>query len=532
MATADVMLESAKQAFVAADLAGAERLCRSIIGIAPALAGPWIILGDIELRRRRPDAALVWADKAIAVEPRNAYGYLVRCKCLVAASRLKDAFETAKIAVGIKDCPPPALDEFGMIFSQLGRHKEILSCFSRAVAGDPNNAKYLYNLAVAERTFGELESSERHCDHVIARNPHFHDAYFIRADLRKQTTDRNHIMQMETLLAAGIDKPRGEIMVRFALGKECEDIGDYARAFHHIKAGADLKRKSLKYDVRGNIAVMERVIRAQTRAVLDLVATRQDPDTITRDDPIFIVGLPRSGTTLIERIVTSHSRVAAGGELSTLPNELTRAARGAGMTKGGEWVERLDAIDLAAVGKAYSRVARETGIPDDKRLTDKYPPNFLYCGVIRATFPNGRVIALKRRPMDSCYAMYKQLFEGNAFPYSYDFDELAQYYAAFHRLTSHWRRALPEHQFLEISYEDIVADFEAKSRAIIDFLGLPWEDGILRFYERDAPVSTASAVQVRQPIYASSIGKWRNYAAELEPLRARLAELLPGEELD
>jgi tetratricopeptide (TPR) repeat protein len=524
-------LEAAKAAFVKGDFDGAERLCRSLIAAAPALAGPWIILGDIELRRRRPDTALVWADKAIAIEPANAFGYLVRCKSLVAASRLLEAFQSAERAIAIGDCPPAALDEFGMVFSQLGRYGQALACFRRAVAGDSSVVKFLFNLAVAERTAGEMEAAERHCDAVIARNPRFHDAYFIRADLRKQTAERNHVAQMEALLAAGIDKPEGEILVRFALGKECEDLGDHAAAFRHIDAGAKLKRQSLRYDIRGNLAVMDRLIRGQTREVLDAAAATAVPGDATRDDPIFIVGLPRSGTTLVERIVTSHSIVVAAGELSTLPNELTRVARAAGITRGGDWVEKLPAIDLAAMGRAYSRVAREIGIPDDKRLTDKYPANYLYCGAIRAAFPNARIIVLRRRPMDSCYALYKQLFAENVYPFSYSLDELAQYYAGFHRLIRHWRDAIPAAQLMELSYEDLVADLEGQSRRMIRFLGLPWEDGVLRFHEREGPVSTASAAQVRQPIYASSIGKWRNYAEQLEPLRTRLAELMPGEDL-
>jgi tetratricopeptide (TPR) repeat protein len=531
MPTAEELLDAAKKAFISKDMGEAERLCRAAIKTAPAMGGPWIVLGDIELRQRRPDTALIWADKAIALEPGNPYGYLVRCKSLVAISRLKEAFETAEAAIQLKNCPPPALDAFGLIFSQLGRHPYVLDCFRRAAEGDPRNEVYLFNLAVAERTFGKMELSEQHCDQVIARNPNLYDAYFIRADLRKQTSDRNHVEQMEALAARGISNPRGEALVRFALAKECEDLADYRRGFRHLKTGADLQRANMKYNIRGNLAVIDRLIKAHTREALDAAASRPSPGGLTRDDPIFIVGLPRSGTTLVERIVTGHSQVTAAGEISTMPNELTRAAQKAGITRGGEWVERLDALDLPAVGHAYSRVARETGIPDDKRLTDKYPANYLYCGAIRAIFPNARIIALKRRPMDSCYAFYKQLFAEGVYPYSYDFDELAQYYAAYRRLIAHWHTALPAEQFLEVSYEGIVGDFEGQSRRIMKFLGLPWEDGILKFHESTAPVGTASAAQVRQPIYASSVGKWRNYAEELEPLRAKLAELLPPEEM-
>jgi hypothetical protein len=335
---------------------------------------------------------------------------------------------------------------------------------------------------------------------------------------------------MEPLLAVGLPE-RGEIAVRFALAKECDDLGEHARGFRHLKAGADIQRRRLRYDIRGNVAVMDRVIRAHTMEALSGVETRIDPGSRTSDNPIFVIGLPRSGTTLVERIIAGHAGVVAAGELGTLPNELIRLARLGGVTREGEWVERLDAIDFGALGRAYSRVAREMGIPPESRYTDKYPPNFLFCGVIRLAFPNARIVALRRSPMDACFALYKTLFNKGIYPYSYDLGEVAVYYAAFRRLMGHWRETLPDDFFMEVSYEDVVADLEGQSRRILGFLGLPWEDGVLRFHESDAPATTASAVQVRQPIYASSIGKWRNYAEQLEPLRARLAELLPGEDL-
>ncbi len=528
---AESLIESAKKAFIAGDLAVAERFCRAVIAAAPKLAVPWILLGDIELERRRPDAALAWADKAIALEPRNAYGYLLRCRTLMAYSRPMEAFETARAGVRIRECPAAALDEFGTIFSQLGRYDQAIDCFKRAIAADPSREKYVYNLAVAERVTGDLTSAETHFDQVIARNRHFYDAYLLRADLRKQTADRNHIARMEAMIPVEPRDMNGEIALRFALAKECEDIGECRRGFRHLERGAELKRRSLRYDIGGDVDVIDRLIKGQTAASLSAAQARSDRAMLTRDAPIFIVGLPRSGTTLLERVVNSHAAVAAGGELRALPHEVTRAALRAGMTRGGDWIERMTEIDFAALGAAYSHIARETGIPAGKRLTDKYPSNYLYCGVISVAFPNARIIVLKRRPMDSCYALYKQLFVGDAYPYSYDLNELAQYYAAFCRLTAHWRSTVPQRQLLEVSYENLVADFQGEARRIMAFLDLPWQDEILRFYESTAPVTTASAVQVRQPIYASSIGKWRGYEAELEPLRARLTELMPGEYL-
>lgn len=527
MSTADMMFESAKKAFVADDMATAERLCRSIIAISPRDARPWIILTDITLRQDRPKDALVWAEKAVSLNQGDPFAYLVRVKCLIALGRLNEARETAEAGVRIKRCPPVALDEFGRTFSQLGRYKRSLEVLKMAVAAEPRNFLFLYNLAIAERTFGALADSERHCDQVVAINPHFHRAYFIRADLRKQTSHRNHIPEMEALIARGVRDPYGEVLMRFALGKECEDIGEDARAFRHIKSGGDLHRRHLRYDVQNDIAVIDRLIDTQSRPALKAM-----PKGFDGDDPIFIVGLPRSGTTLVERIVAGHSNVAAAGELGAFTTELMRATKTDVRTHPAGWIDRLASMDPAALGAGYSRVARETGIPSSLRFTDKYPPNFLYCGAIHAALPNAKIITVKRDPMDTCFALYKAHFANGAYPYSYKLDELADYYLAFRRLIEHWKVSLPAHSFLEVSYEHIVSDLEKQSRRILAFLGLSWQGEVMNFHESKSPATTASAVQIRQPIYTSSVGRWRRHAAALEPLRTRLAAVLPPGEID
>ncbi len=522
----DAAFESAKRAFVAGDLAAAERRSRAMIAADGRDARPWIILADIELRRGQAAAAERWAERACGLDPGNPFARVVLCKSLIALGRLAEAAAQAEAVVSSQRCPPAALHDFGLLFSQLGRHDRAYNVFARAAGAEPDNPMLLYDLAVAERTFGRLEDSERHCDQVIALDPGFYRAWFIRGDLRRQTVERNHVAEMRALIARGIADPEGEILLHYALGKEYEDLGDHAAAFRHFRAGAAIQRKQRRYDVKSNIAVIDRVIRAQTRAALDAC-----PPGFGGDDPIFIVGLPRSGTSLVERVVAGHSAVHGAGELGAFPAALIRAAKQAGVTRSGDWVERLTTLDLAALGQTYARLARETGVPPGRRFTDKFPPNYLYCGAIGVALPRARTILVRRRPMDACFALYKAHFAAGSYPYSYDLDDLARYCAAFQRLAAHWRAVMPGEALLEVQYEDIVADLEGQSRRVMSFLGLPWEDQILRFHESPAPVATASAVQVRRPIYASSIRKWRNYAAELEPLRARLAELMPGEDL-
>jgi tetratricopeptide (TPR) repeat protein len=517
MSIADAMFESAKKAFVADDMAAAERLCRSIIAISPADARPWTILTDITLRQGRPRDALVWAEKAVALDRRDPFAQLGKVKCLITLGLLSEALEAAETGVRIKECPAVALDEFGRTFSQLGRHKRSLEIIKMAVVAEPRNFLFLYNLAIAERTFGALEEAERHCDQVIALNPDFHRAYFIRADLRRQTVERNHIAEMEALIGRGIRDAYGEVLVRFALGKECEDIGDDVRAFRYIKSGGDLHRRHLRYDVQDDIALTDRLIAGQTLPALVAMIPGYEADA-----PIFIVGLPRSGTTLVERIVAAHSEVTAAGELGAFTAELMRATRTDKRADPAAWIARFPSADMAALGAAYSRLARETGIPPGRRFTDKYPPNFLYCGAIHAALPNAKIIAVRRSPMDTCFALYKAHFASGAYPYSYRLDELADYYLAFRRLMDHWKAALPSDSLLEVAYEDIVGDLEGQSRRMLAFLNLPWQDEVLKFHASSAPATTASAVQVRQPIYASSIGKWRRHTEMLAPLRDRL----------
>jgi tetratricopeptide (TPR) repeat protein len=492
----------ARAAFAQGDLATAERLCLQLAADVPEAFEPWSLLAETALRRGRPDAAIVCADKAVARAGRAPIARLMRAKCLTVVGRLSEAYEAAEACAGLVDGNVAALDGLGAVFSMLGDHARGIELLQAAAAAEPTNPQILYNLAAAERMVGRLDEAERHCDQAIARDPHFYLAYYLRADLREQTTDRNHIAEMEALIARGVRHTQGAILLRFALGKECEDIGDYPRAFRHISAGASLHRQGIHYIVQSDIGVIDRIIQAHS----------PNPATagFDGDDPIFVVGLPRSGTSLVERIVGSHSLVRSAGELGAFPAALRRAG---GMT------------DPAALGQAYSGAARQYRGLSTGRFIDKFPGNYLNCGAIHMALPKARIIALRRDPMDSCFALYKAHFAGN-YPFSYRLEELADYYAAFDRLMAHWRSVLPPDAFMEVAYEDIVADLDGQSRRILTFLGLPWESEVLKFHQSQNPATTASAVQVRRPIYASSVGRWRHYAEELEPLRARLAALL------
>jgi tetratricopeptide (TPR) repeat protein len=501
-----VSFAQARAAFAQGDLATTERLCLQLAADAPEIAEPWSLLAETALRRGRPDAAIVCADKAVARSGRDPIAQLMRAKCLTVVGRLHEAYDAAEAGAGLVNGNIAALDGLGAIFSMLGDHARAIELLREAAAADPANPQILYNLAAAERMVGQLDEAELHCDQAIARDPLYYLAYYLRADLREQTADRNHIAEMEALITrGGVRHTPGEILLRFALGKECEDIGNYPRAFYHISAGAGLHRRGIRYRVQDDTGAIDRIIQTHSRAMLESA-----PAGFDGDDPIFVVGLPRSGTSLVERIVGSHSLIRSAGELGAFPAALRQA--------GGT-------ADPAVLGQAYSSAARQYRGLSTGRFVDKFPGNYLHCGAIHMALPRARIIALRRDPTDSCFALYRTHFAGT-YPFTYSLEELADYYTAFDRLMAHWKAVLPADAFMEVAYEDIVADLEGQSRKISTFLGLPWEDELLKFHESRNPATTASAVQVRRPIYASSVGKWRHYADALEPLRARLAALL------
>lgn len=486
----------AAAAFARGDLAATESLCLELLNSDPNAAAPWSLLAETALRRGRPDAAVVCAGKAVALDARDPIALLMHAKCLLTVRRIREAYGALEAGVKLAEGNANALEGLGAVFSMLGQHARALDLFHAAARIKPNNPQLLYNLAVAERMLGLLEEAERHCDQAVRRDPHFHLAYSLRSDLRHQTAGRNHIAELEGLIAR-TGGAEGEVLLRFALGKEYDDIGDYANAFRHFAAGAALKGRGSRYRVADDIAAIDRIVATNPSV--------HSANGFDGDDPIFIVGLPRSGTTLVERIVATHSRVRSAGELGAFPTELQRLGTGS----------------PTALGRAYSQSARQFEELASGRFIDKFPDNYLHCGAIHAALPKARIIAVRRHPADSCFALFRTHFIGK-YPFSYDLEDLADYYAAFDRLMAHWKTILPSDVFIEIAYEDLVSDLESQSRSILAFLDLPWEETVLRFHESRTASTTASAVQIRRPVYTSSVGKWRNYAAELQPLIARL----------
>jgi len=452
-------------------------------------------------------------------ESGNAAVRLQRATCLMALRRRADAIESAESAGRCAPANALVLDAVGTLLSNLGEQRRALAAYDRAVALAPLDPRFRYNRASVRRFLGDLDGAEADFDHAIAANPRDYEAYLNRSELRTQSAARNHVAELEALAARPFEDWRGEVQIRHALAKELEDLGSHSQSFAQLRRGADTRRAHMAYDVAADVDTA-----AWIMAAFPAGSAAPTPGACA-DSPVFIVGLPRSGTTLVERILGSHSSITSAGELNSFALALVDAAR----LRAGRPLPRRELVaasatlDFAALGRDYLSRSYDT-FGGAGRFIDKMPLNYLYCGLILRALPNARIIHMTRHPMAAGYAMYKTLFK-DGYPFSYDLADIARYYGAYRRLMDHWRRTLPG-AIYEVSYEAVVADQLGETRKLLAHCGLEWEDACAEFHRNPSASTTASAAQVRRPIYASSVELWRRYEVELQPLAQGLKEYL------
>lgn len=499
------------------DLARGLALSSDLNARHPDYAYGWYLASFLMKKARRYAEALGAIERALQLSAVDRYR-LHRIKCLFEMGSVTDA-RAAAGAIVDRDFDDPLLhSDLGSLLHQLGEHSAALAQYDRALRHDDRNAGHHFNRAAVLRYLGDSEGAEAGFDAAIRINPAEYEAYNGRAHVRSQTRERNHIDELSRVIA-GTRGPAGLVQLHFALAKEQEDIGNYDAAFDSLATGAGIKRRHMQYSVETDLQIIAKIGATFGPGMFD--GHLQGSGNA---DPIFIVGMPRTGTTLVERILGSHSAVFSAGELNHFSLTLIPLVRQMSAPRRPsrlEFVEASARVDFRALGEAYIEATRP--LRDERpHFIDKLPFNFLYAGLIHLALPNARIVNLQRHPMDTCFAVFKQLFR-DAYPFSYDLDELGQYYIAYHRLMQHWNAVMPG-RIHTIRYEALVADVESESRRLLDYCGLPWEDQCLRFHENRQASTTASALQVRQPVYASSVGKWRHYERQLSALQRRLED--------
>ncbi|MFC6633374.1 tetratricopeptide repeat-containing sulfotransferase family protein [Microbulbifer taiwanensis] len=489
---------------------------RTLLDAQPEYADGWLVLSEIQAAAGNFQQASMACDRALSLAPNSIDALLQYCRCGLAAGSASNrvqsyALQLAEMALA----DPHQLNELGRIFASMEQHEMAEAQYRHAIGLRGDEPGFYYNLATAQRFLGKLSDAEESLRRVLELNPRDSEAYLLLSGLRRQDGEFNHIAPMQALLADGGLPARERVNLHYALAKELEDLGHYKGSFQQLESGARLRRQNMRYNLQGDLAVMQSLQRNfDSGFFARCVAGCESVE------PIFILGMPRTGSTLLERILSSHSQVQSAGELNNFALQMMKAVHSASTGSSArltklQLVEASRGIDFGALGVAYIDSTRLlTG--KKPHFIDKLPFNYLYIGLIHAALPNAKIIHMQRHPMDTCYAIYKQLFE-SAYPFSYDLEELGNYYLAYRQLMDHWQEVLPG-RICEVRYEDLVENVEATAHRVMDYCGLEWQVQCLDFYRSREASTTASAAQVRQPIYSSSIGKWKNYRQQLQPL--------------
>jgi len=571
------------------DYAKAETCQQRALAIDPRFAQSLNNLGNIRRERKHHDEAIVLYNRAIAanpgyLEPLNNLGAL-----LLEEDRTQEAIAALNKALQINPNYAEAICNRGGIHLALEEYEEALSCYRRALAlrpvyveaqmglaktyqalenlaeakavalqsirTDPSNAKAhsLLGGIYAELSLPELSEKEYtlalefnpECDDALLGLGHLHmengemekaEALFLRAIEFKPDNlgARIHIAQVKkarsgddnfiALLAeekksAGFSENK-MMSLHFALGKCYDDSKDYDQAFPHFLAGCRIKRSKLSYnpdDAARQFASLKDIF---SQPMLERLRGAGNLSNL----PIFVLGMPRSGTTLTEQIIASHPDVYGGGELHDLlriAHENMATAPVQNDFPGN--LHYVDKATLTAWGDAYISGIKQRS-PSALKITDKMPANFFAVGLIHLMLPNAKIIHVNRNPVDTCLSCFTRLFNRKQ-EHTYDLAELGRYYVDYAQLMEHWRNVLPANAFLDIRYEDIVADQEGQARKLLEYCGLEWNDACLNFHKTKRSVRTASLTQVRQPIYTSSVERWKPYEKFLGPLLDALGDL-------
>ena len=406
------------------------------------------------------------------------------------------------------------LDTIGVVMSRAGAYEESLDPFRRAVALDAGKPAYFYNFGASLQFVGDFTGAESAFRSALALDRNFHKAWSSLGQVSPQLFTANELEHLEDMLSARDISVEAELHICHALARYYEQLGNCSRSFQYLERGKLRKRASIDYSIDMDLALFEAARRICSEDFLKQPEAGHDSE-----EPIFIVGLPRTGTTLVERILSSHPQVYSAGELTNFSLALKRAT---GTTSSFVLdVATLEAavqIDSRKLGRDYIDSTRpRTG--HTPRFIDKMPLNFLYAGLLSRTLPRAKIICLRRNPLDSCLSNYRQLFATSFsyYNYSYDLLDTGRYYIAFDALARHWATSIPQN-YCEVHYEVVVKDTEREARRLLAFCGLPWDPSCLSFHENAAPVSTASSVQVRKPIYRTALERWRRYEPEIAPL--------------
>ncbi|MEP0322283.1 tetratricopeptide repeat-containing sulfotransferase family protein [Bauldia litoralis] len=492
----------------------AEHAYRKAIELKPGYMDAYNNLAILLGEEDRLDEALRTLGQALEVNPRA-----ISTLNLVGRTQLKkgnysQAEQACRLAIKIAPDNPESYSTLGEVYNSADRFTDAIAAYEAALARKPDLWETLNLYGVCLKSVGRMDEAREAFRKSLEFNPDGLGCYNNLADLESFGPDNKHFQTMKRIIGEAAD-PMDEryTPLHFALGKAYDDVGEYEKAIEHYIAGATLKRARLDYDEAETFAFFDAIQETFTKEFLENPPFQGDASQV----PVFIVGMPRTGSSLIEQIIASHPQAFGAGEIKEF-NRRLGALRGRfpALPKYPKLARRMSRDHYKLVADGYLSSVRALA-PSADRITDKLLTNYYFVGLLHVMFPKAKFIQTRRNPVDACLSCYSKLFHDDM-PHSYDFGELGRYYRKYADLMAHWEAVLPPGTMTTVVYEEVVSDVERNARDLIDFIGLPWDEACLAFHESARPVKTASVVQVRRPVYTTSVERWRRYGPAVQPL--------------
>ena len=529
-AESDRLLFKAQQYYSQKGYAQAQQLCRKILIKESTHKAALYLLALCELYSGHQDKAINALVKLVRHFPKHIHGLVLLSKIYSGLGDYQQSTQYARkvLELDVKDDRVLAL--LAGIFGKSEDHYSARLAYEKAIRIRPDKAVHLCNYASILRIEGRIDEAVSVLEKCVELDANHCKAHWMLSSLKRQTNKNNHIRRLKQVLDNNINN-EGKILINFALSNEYEDIEEYDKSFDYLSQACNLKRQSIHYDAEKDTLQFR-----QLEELFDSAYLQKNSGFGYVDyAPIFILGMPRTGSTLIEQILGADKKLFAAGEMSTFGNEISRLFYS--QSKQTLDFSTLDSIeiDYHELGRSYvnnsmafiNSAKHKSTFDSSLTFIDKMPQNFLYIGFILLALPNTKIIITQKGAMDTCLSNFKQLYNDHFYQYSYQLEEMGNYYIECHRLMRHWQ-SLFGHRIFTIKYEQFVNNPELETRKIFEFCGLPWSESSMDYTKQNTLVATASATQVRKDIHKKSVNRWQKYRRQLSPLLAQLkrAEVL------
>ncbi len=494
----------------------AEHALRKAINQNPQYIEAHDNLANVYVAQEKDTEALRILGEALKFAPKHAPTLLITGRIQLRRNAIAQAEQAARLVLTEEPNNAEALTILGQVLHETDRFDEALDVLQRAVEANPESPEALNFYGVMLKSVGRMDEAREYILKALKRNPRMFGAYANLNDLVDYSEGEGEDLfkAMDDVFQTARNPEANQFLaLHFAYAKGLEDRGEHERALEHYITGGRMKRRQLDYNEDETHGFFDKIRETFPKEVFE----NRKFEGLNDERPVFIIGMPRSGSTLVEQILSSHPDIYGAGEVKYLSYALGKLRdRFPSLPKYPDLATKITPAQMEIVAKNYLQALTATS-GDAKRVTDKLLTNYFFVGIIHLLFPKARFINTRRDPVDTCLSGFTKLFKDDM-PHSYDLGELGRYYGKYRELIDHWHKVLPEGVLVTVQYEDVVADIEKEAKRLIEFLDLPWNEKCVDFHKSDRPVKTASVAQVRKPIYKTSVKRWKKYGDGLQPL--------------